>query len=232
MENEKQMMSMSWAKFAAMIATSTLVMFFLMYQLVYNLDHATFSVNRLVSALVMGCIMASVMLAFMWSMYHGKTTKWVVLIGGLVLAVALILVNRSQALIGDVAFMQSMIPHHSIAINNARAAQISGVTASSRGNPAATTAGATAGRGDGAGGASSTSGSTAGAKRSTGATCGNGADCIGGSRRTGSPASLRSRPISEVSRSRRPRRGASSSLSSSPSLLSATSISSSPASSS
>lgn len=125
MENEKQMMSMSWAKFAAMIATSTLVMFFLMYQLVYNLDHVAFSVNRLVSSLVMGCIMASVMLAFMWSMYHGKTAKWVVLIGGLVLAVALILVNRSQALIGDVAFMQSMIPHHSIAINNARAAQIS-----------------------------------------------------------------------------------------------------------
>jgi hypothetical protein len=125
MENEKQMMSMSWGKFAAMIATSTFVMFFLMYQLIYSLDHATFSVNRLVSALVMGCIMASVMLAFMWSMYHGKTTKWVVLIGGLVLAVALILVNRSQALIGDVAFMQSMIPHHSIAINNARAAHIS-----------------------------------------------------------------------------------------------------------
>ena len=112
-------------EFAAVIATSTFVMFFLMYQLVYRLDHITFSVNRLVSSLVMGCIMASVMLAFMWSMYHGTTTKWVVLIGGLVPAVALILVNRSQSLIGDVAFMPSMIPQHSIAFNNARAAQIS-----------------------------------------------------------------------------------------------------------
>ncbi|MEM5786084.1 MAG: DUF305 domain-containing protein, partial [Syntrophobacteraceae bacterium] len=34
-------------------------------------------------------------------------------------------VNRSQALIGDVNFMKSMIPHHSIAINNARKASIS-----------------------------------------------------------------------------------------------------------
>ncbi len=37
----------------------------------------------------------------------------------------LLYVNRSQALIGDSAFMQSMIPHHSIAINNARKAEIS-----------------------------------------------------------------------------------------------------------
>ncbi len=125
MDNEKKTMSMSWGKFAAMIATSIFVMFFLMYQLIYSLDHATFSVNRLVASLVMGSVMASVMLAFMWSMYRGNVAKWAVLSGGLVLAVVLILVNRSQALVGDVAFMQSMIPHHSIAINNARAAPLS-----------------------------------------------------------------------------------------------------------
>jgi hypothetical protein len=33
-------------------------------------------------------------------------------------------VNRSQAVIGDEAFMKAMIPHHSIAINNARKATI------------------------------------------------------------------------------------------------------------
>ena len=41
----------SWGKFVAMIATSTFIMFFLMYQLVYSLDHATFSRNRLVASL-------------------------------------------------------------------------------------------------------------------------------------------------------------------------------------
>ena len=39
--------------------------------------------------------------------------------------VILLSVNRTQALVGDIAFMKSMIPHHSIAINNARKASIS-----------------------------------------------------------------------------------------------------------
>lgn len=125
MDHEKQMSGMSWGRFAAMIATSTFIMFFLMYQLVYSFDHVMFSINRLVASLVMGSVMTVVMLGFMWSMYKGKTMKVAVLAGALVLAIALLATNRSQALIGDVAFMKSMIPHHSIAINNARRASIS-----------------------------------------------------------------------------------------------------------
>lgn len=71
MNQDKEMMSMGWGRFAGMIATSTFVMFFLMYQLVYSVDHAMFSVSRLVASLVMGCVMAVVMLGFMWSMYKG-----------------------------------------------------------------------------------------------------------------------------------------------------------------
>ena len=125
MSQEKQMSGMSWGRFAAMIATSTFIMFFLMYQLVYAFDHAMFSINRLVASLVMGSVMTAVMLGFMWSMYKGKAVKVAVFAGALILAVVLIATNRSQALIGDVAFMKSMIPHHSIAINNARRASIS-----------------------------------------------------------------------------------------------------------
>jgi hypothetical protein len=121
-QHDKPMMS--WGKFAAMIATSTAIMFPLMYQLVYESDHVMFSLNRLMASLVMGCVMTAVMLAFMWPMYRGKTTKVIVLVGALVGAVALLAINRSQALIGDTAFMKSMIPHHSIAINNARKATI------------------------------------------------------------------------------------------------------------
>ncbi len=124
MNQQKQMPGMSWNRFAVMIATSTFIMFFLMYQLIYSLDHAMFSVNRLVASLVMGCVMTVVMLSFMWSMYKGVGIKIAVL--GLATAFGLILlsVNRTQALIGDVNFMKSMIPHHSIAINNARKASI------------------------------------------------------------------------------------------------------------
>ena len=118
------MMAMSWSRFVAMIATSTFIMFFLMYQLIYSMDHAMFSLNRLVASLVMGCVMSVVMLAFMWSMYPGRHLKVAVLIGATAGAVILLTVNRTQAAISDVTFMKSMIPHHSIAINNARKATI------------------------------------------------------------------------------------------------------------
>ena len=117
-------MKMGWGRFAAMIATSTVIMFFLMYQLVYEADHLMFSVNRLVASLVMGAVMTVVMLGFMWSMYKGRGVKIAVLVGGALLGVALLLINRSEALIDDTRFMESMIPHHSIAINNARKADI------------------------------------------------------------------------------------------------------------
>lgn len=125
MDQEKQTMDMGWGRFAAMIAVSTFIMFFLMYQLIYSLDHAMFSVNRLIASLVMGCVMTLVMLGFMWSMYKGMRTKIAVLVVAAVVGVILLTVNRSQALISDVSFMKSMIPHHSIAINNARKASIS-----------------------------------------------------------------------------------------------------------
>ncbi|MER8627916.1 DUF305 domain-containing protein [Mesorhizobium sp. M1143] len=107
-----------------MIITSTVIMFFLMYQLVYSWDHVLFSLTRLISSLVMGCVMTAVMLAFMWRMYQPEVAKIAVLAVAIIGGVALLVVNRSQALIGDTDFMKAMIPHHSIAINNARQADI------------------------------------------------------------------------------------------------------------
>lgn len=124
MDQNKQM-GMSWGRFAAMIAASTFIMFFLMYQLVYSSDHLTFSLNRMVASLVMGCVMTVLMLSFMWSMYSGMGTKIAVLVLAALLGVVLLFANRSQVFIGDSSFMNSMIPHHSIAINNARKASIS-----------------------------------------------------------------------------------------------------------
>jgi len=126
MEPETQRkMKMMWRKFAAMVATSTFIMFFLMYQLIYSVDHALFSTNRLVASLVMGCVMIVVMLGFMWSMYEGHSKKVAVVVIASLVGISLLLVNRSQVLQGDIAFMKAMIPHHSIAINNARKSRIS-----------------------------------------------------------------------------------------------------------
>ncbi|MCA1791461.1 MAG: DUF305 domain-containing protein, partial [Thioalkalivibrio sp.] len=115
---------MGWGRFAAMIGTSTAIMFFLMYHLVHSTGHATFSVTRLLGSFIMGAVMTAVMLGFMWSMYKGTGTKIGILAGAVLLAGILLYLNRSQALIGDTEFMRAMIPHHSIAINNARKAAI------------------------------------------------------------------------------------------------------------
>ena len=122
--DSKHGMKMGWGRFWAMIVTSTAIMFPLMYQLVYDGAHLTFSLTRLVSALVMGAVMAIVMLGFMWSMYPGTRKKVAVMAGAFIVAVGLLALNRSQRLIDDVSFMRAMIPHHSIAINNARKARI------------------------------------------------------------------------------------------------------------
>jgi Arabinose efflux permease len=124
-EGSHQGSAMSWSRLAAMVATSTLVMFVLMYQLVYSADHVMFSINRLLASLVMGCVMTVLMLGFMWSMYPGKTLKIAVVAVAALTGVVLLTMNRSQTLVGDAAYMRSMIPHHSIAINNSEKATLS-----------------------------------------------------------------------------------------------------------
>lgn len=99
---QQHMMKISWGRFAAMIAASTVIIFFLMYQLVYSADHAMFSLNRLLSPLIMGAVMTVVMLAFMWKMYEGKGIKAAVVAVAAVAAVALLATNRTQALVGDI----------------------------------------------------------------------------------------------------------------------------------
>lgn len=124
MEHQQSGHGMSWWRFGGMIALSTAVMFLLMYQLVYTWDHAMFSLNRLLASLIMACVMSIIMLGFMWSMYRGPGLKLALLAGAAVIGAGLLYANRTQALIDDTSFMRSMIPHHSIAVNNASRATI------------------------------------------------------------------------------------------------------------
>ena len=113
-----------YARFAAMIATSTVVMFGLMYLNTYQLDHVFFSETRAYMALVMGAAMAVVMLAFMLKMHTDRRMNAAIFGGAaFVFAVALWLV-RSQATVDDVSYMRAMIPHHSIAILTSERARI------------------------------------------------------------------------------------------------------------
>ena len=115
----------SYGRFLAMIATSTLAMFGLMYLNTYAVDHVFFSQTRAWMALYMGGMMAVVMLAFMLGMYSNRRANVAVFLGALIALAAGVYFVRSQATIGDVAWMKAMIPHHSIAILTSERADLS-----------------------------------------------------------------------------------------------------------
>ncbi len=115
----------TYLRFLAMILTSTVAMFGLMYLNTYVLDHVYFSQTRMWMALYMGGMMAIIMLAFMLGMYSNRTANIAIFAGGalaLVIGVGLV---RSQATIGDEAWMKAMIPHHSIALLTSERANLS-----------------------------------------------------------------------------------------------------------
>ena len=115
---------MSYRRFAAMIATSTVVMFGLMYLNTYAIEHVAFSQTRAWMALLMGATMAVVMLGFMWGMYKNTRANIAIVVAAVaVFAISLTLV-RSQATVDDVSYMKAMIPHHSIAVMTSERANI------------------------------------------------------------------------------------------------------------
>ena len=116
---------MAYGRFFAMIATSTVVMFGLMYLNTYALDHVYFSQTRMWMALYMGAVMAVVMLAFMLGMYRNRALNVAIFAGAAIAFAAALFLVRSQATVGDVAWMKAMIPHHSIAILTSERADLS-----------------------------------------------------------------------------------------------------------
>ncbi|MGB7286603.1 MAG: DUF305 domain-containing protein [Salaquimonas sp.] len=108
-----------------MIATSTIVMFGLMYLNTYAIDHVSFSETRTYMAIYMGAAMTIIMLAFMLGMYSNKTMNAAIFGGALVVFAISLWLVRSQSTIDDVSWMKAMIPHHSIAILTSERAKIS-----------------------------------------------------------------------------------------------------------
>lgn len=106
---------MYW-RFGAMIATSTVVMFVLMYLNTYEWDHVQWSETRFYMALMMGATMAAIMLLFMLGMYKSKVVNAAILGAAVVVFASTLWLVRSQTTVQDTSYMRAMIPHHSVAI--------------------------------------------------------------------------------------------------------------------
>lgn len=115
---------MSYTRFFAMIATSTVAMFILMYSTVYTTAHIWWSSTKTFMALYMGATMAVIMLAFMLKMYDDRKKNMAIFAGSALLFAVTFYLFRTQAVVGDVTYMQQMIPHHSLAILTSERAKI------------------------------------------------------------------------------------------------------------
>ncbi len=114
-----------YRNFLLMILAASVLMFGLMYLNTYQLSHVWFSQTRLFMTLIMAGSMALVMLAFMRHMYKDKGANMAIVFGSIALMGLGLWLVRSQATVGDVAWMKAMIPHHSIAILTSERANIS-----------------------------------------------------------------------------------------------------------
>lgn len=118
-------MPSGYLRFAGMIATSTCVMYGLMYLNSAAPDHVYFSETRLFMALYMGAVMAVIMLAFMGHMLRNRAANVGIVFAATTVFAASLFLLRSQTTVQDVSWMSAMIPHHSIAILTSERADLS-----------------------------------------------------------------------------------------------------------
>jgi uncharacterized protein (DUF305 family) len=113
-----------YLKFFAMIGTSAVIMFGVMYLNTYEMDHVFFSQTRVWMALLMATVMTIIMLGFMLKMFPDRRANVAIFAGATVVFLASLWLVRSQATVDDVSYMKAMIPHHSIAILTSSRARI------------------------------------------------------------------------------------------------------------
>jgi hypothetical protein len=118
----------SYLRFFAMIGTSMVIMYILMYVNSYQiLDHAWFSETRLFMTMIMGGAMMAIMLFFMLGMYKNSRANAAIFVGAAVILALSVWLVRSQITVDGVDYMEGMIPHHSIAILTSERAGIKDV---------------------------------------------------------------------------------------------------------
>jgi hypothetical protein len=119
--------STNYYRFGAMILTSGVAMFILMYLNSYELSHVAWSETRFYMTFVMIAVMAVIMLGFMLNMYQDRRVNLAIFGASVLVFAGALWLVRSQETVQDTSWMSAMIPHHSIAILTSERAEISDV---------------------------------------------------------------------------------------------------------
>ena len=98
-----------------------------MYLNTYSWEHVRWSETRFYMTFMMGAAMTGIMLNFMMKMYTDKKVNRVIFGSAVIVFLLALWLVRSQAMVGDRAYMRAMIPHHSIAILTSERAGIEDV---------------------------------------------------------------------------------------------------------
>ena len=122
-QHARQMRGM-YVRFAAMILTAMVIMYFVMFVASWEWGHIRFSQSRIFMAITMGGTMGLIMLGWMRNMYKNTKVNTAIVVASIVLIAGGAALDRSQVTVEDTAFMRAMIPHHSLAITRSEHAQI------------------------------------------------------------------------------------------------------------
>lgn len=117
-------MNKKYMKYFGMIIASAVLMFAVMYLNTYEIDHVYFSETRLYMTILSTCVMAIVMLLFMMDMLKNKRMNTMIISASILIFAASFVMMRNQTTIGDIDYMEQMIPHHSVAILTSENAKI------------------------------------------------------------------------------------------------------------
>ena len=109
-------MKHNYVMLAVNLGLSLLVMYLAMFAMIFTWGEFIQNINFFYMALVMWAPMAVIMLLTMRSMYMNRKLNLVLHAAFVAIFILAFIGIRSQGLVGDRQFVQSMIPHHSGAI--------------------------------------------------------------------------------------------------------------------
>jgi uncharacterized protein (DUF305 family) len=115
----------AYRSLALQTVISGIVMYLVMFAMINSIDHFFNNLNMVYMTLMMVTPMVVLMILAMRRMFQSKAANAVLILSSLVLFFGSFAAIRTQAAIGDRAFLRSMILHHSGAILMCRQASIS-----------------------------------------------------------------------------------------------------------